>query len=417
MTDETIAIDELVQDPANARKHPKRNTDATRASLTRFGAARSIVVDGKGVVRAGNATVEAAKAAGIDKARVIDAHGDELIVVRRKGWSDTEATAYAIADNRTGELAEWDEDVLGPTLEQLRLDPDIDELVTGFDVAEIDALIRGNGHEAEQDEVPEVADGDPLVRAGEVWMLGRHRVICGDATVEGHVSAVLAGCRPMLTVTDPPYGVEYSPTWRDNIAYAANRRTAQPANDDRADWSEAWALAPGEVLYTWTAPGDLAIQAGLGVQQAGFEIRNQCIWVKPNFPISRGHYTYQHEPCWYAVRKGRKSHWIGDPKVSTVWKITPVEIDKTLEEGRGGHSTQKPVECMARPIRNHKGDVYDPFLGSGTTLIAAEQLDRTCYGIEIEPKFMDVIIRRWQQFTGQQATRESDGVKFDDLAH
>jgi len=130
------------------------------------------------------------------------------------------------------------------------------------------------------------------------------------------------------------------------------------------------------------------ILTGYALQQAGYEIRNQIIWRKPHFPISRGHYTYQHEPCWYGVKKGRTAHWVGDHNASTVWEIA---LDKNVE---GGHSTQKPLECMARPIRNHEGDVYEPFVGSGTTMVAAEQAGRACYGMEIEPKYIAVTLER-----------------------
>jgi DNA modification methylase len=127
---------------------------------------------------------------------------------------------------------------------------------------------------------------------------------------------------------------------------------------------------------------------GVALQKAGFEIRYQIMWRKPHFPVSRGHYTYQHEPCWYGVRKGRQSHWIGDHNASTVWDIT---LDKNVA---GGHSTQKPLECMARPLRNHEGDVYEPFAGSGTTIVAAEQLGRRCYALEIEPAYVAICLER-----------------------
>ena len=148
--------------------------------------------------------------------------------------------------------------------------------------------------------------------------------------------------------------------------------------------------------YCWHADRHAStVQTSLIV--AGFEIRNQVIWAKPGFVISRGHYNWQHEPCWYSVRKGSTASWAGDHSQSTLWEIT---LDKNVD---GGHSTQKPVECMARPIRNHSGDVYDPFLGSGTTVIACEQLGRRCYGLEIEPKYVDVILQRWENFTGKTA--------------
>jgi DNA modification methylase len=201
-------------------------------------------------------------------------------------------------------------------------------------------------------------------------------------------------------VTDPPYGVNYDPNWRNEAAKAgslafASRRTGIVVNDDRIDWTDAYLLFPGDVAYTWSPGGYREIVAGLALQKAGFQIRNQIVWVKPNFAISRGHYNYQHEPCWYGVRKGRKAHWIGDNNASTIWKFS---LDKNAD---GGHSTQKPLACMATPIANHEGDVYDPFLGSGTTLIACENLGRRCRAVEIEPKYVAVALERWSQATGK----------------
>lgn len=241
------------------------------------------------------------------------------------------------------------------------------------------------------------------VEPGQVWALGEHRLICGDCTDPETVARVLQGEKPALMVTDPPYGVNYDPNWRNEAAEAgflsfAPRRTGIVTNDDRIDWSDAYALFPGDVAYTWSPGGDPVILTGVALQKAGFQIRNQIIWVKPHFPISRGHYTYQHEPCWYGVRKGRQAHWIGDKNASTTWKIA---LDKNVD---GGHSTQKPLACMATPIANHEGDVYDPFLGSGTTLIACERLGRRCRAVEIEPGYVAVCLERWATMTGQTPT-------------
>lgn len=240
---------------------------------------------------------------------------------------------------------------------------------------------------------------------GDVWILGGHRLRCGDSTNASDVSAALGDGHPTLMVTDPPYGVDYDPNWRNEAAKAgklayADRRVGEVANDDREDWTPAWKLFPGAVGYVWHAGRHAsAVQASL--LAADFEIRNQVIWAKSNFPISRGHYHWRHEPCWYAVRKGKTANWIGDRKQTTLWEIN---LDKNVE---GGHSTQKPVECMARPIRNHDApEVYDPFLGSGTTISAAEQLGRRCFGLELEPRYCDVIVERWQTLTGGKAKRE-----------
>ena len=160
-------------------------------------------------------------------------------------------------------------------------------------------------------------------------------------------------------------------------------------NDDRANWSDAWDIIPCDVIYHWSASGNQMIEAASGLLDAGFQIRSQLIWRKTHLPISRGHYRGQHEPCWYAVKKGGTAHWQGDHSQSTVWEV----------------STQKPVELFTRAIVNHEGDVLDPFTGSGTCLIACEQTGRTCYAMELDPHYCDVILARWEAFTGKVAER------------
>jgi DNA modification methylase len=206
-------------------------------------------------------------------------------------------------------------------------------------------------------------------------------------------------------VTDPPYGVEYDPNWRNEADRANGEKigahaTGRVENDDRADWSEAWGLFPGDVAYVWHG-GRYASAVQNSLESAGFDIRCQIIWAKSRFAISRGHYHWQHEPCWYAVRRGSKGHWTGDRSQSTLWQI---EHNKS----ETGHGTQKPVEAMRRPMLNNSSAgqaVYDPFMGSGTSIIAAETTGRVCYGIEIEPKYVDVAIQRWEQFTEKKAKR------------
>jgi len=211
-------------------------------------------------------------------------------------------------------------------------------------------------------------------------------------------------------VTDPPYGVEYDAHWRVDAGLSQETSAlGRVINDDRADWRDAWALFPGDVTYVWHA-GQYANIVVDSLAACDFKIRSQIIWVKNNIVMSRGDYHYKHEPCWYAVRKNKKGHYCGGRKQSTVW-----EIDKP-RKSETGHSTQKPVECMKRPIENNSSPgqaVYDPFLGSGTTLIAAEMTGRSCHGLELHPPYCDVIIKRWQDFTGESAKLESDGESFD----
>lgn len=180
-------------------------------------------------------------------------------------------------------------------------------------------------------------------------------------------------------------------------------------NDHRADWREAWSLFPGDVAYVWTASLK-APEVVSGLEACGFFPRALIIWAKPQLTISRGHYHWQHEPCWYAVRKGKTGHWAGDRKQSTLWTIHQ-------DPNTTGHSTQKPVECMLRPMVNNSSPgqaVFDPFLGSGTSLIAGEVCGRQVLGIELDPLYVDVCCRRWQDFTGRQAVHEKTGRTFQE---
>ena len=232
---------------------------------------------------------------------------------------------------------------------------------------------------------------------GQIWEIpsstasAAHRLVCGDGTVAKDVAALLAGAKPHLMVTDPPYGVDYDPKWRADAGVNKNDgKLGAVANDGRADWREAWALFPGSVVYVWHA-GRYASVVQESLSVSGFEVVCQIIWAKDRFALSRGDYHWQHEPCWYAVKKGSKHRWCGARDQSTLW-----EIPRADDAGHG-HDTQKPVECMMRPIQNNSkpGDVvYDPFVGSGTTMVAAEQSGRTCYGMELEPEYCAVILER-----------------------
>ncbi len=372
-------------------------------ALQKVGAARSIVIDEDNVILAGNGVTEAAAEAGITKVRVIDAAGDELIAVRRSGLTEDQKLALAIYDNRTGELATWNAD-------QIREDAanglDLEPFFFADELKLLLADGAGTAGRTDPDEVP--AERHTGIVAGDLFELGPHRLLCGDATAQGDVARLMGDVVPFLMVTDPPYGVDYDPDWRNEaadkglIAHAA-RRVGKVANDDRLDWTPAWELSPASVCYCWHAGRHAAaVQASL--ECARFEIRCQIIWGKSRFAISRGHYHWQHEPCWYAVRKGSSAAWIGDRSQTTLWTAT---LDKNVD---GGHSTQKPVELMLKAIRNHSGDVYDPFCGSGTTLIAAEQLSRKCLAMEILPAYCQVIIDRWEAFTGQKAVKVGDAV-------
>jgi len=394
MKTELVPIDSLTFDPSNVRKHGEKNLATIKASLNRFGQQKPIVVDANGVVRAGNGTLAAAKALGWKEVSVV-----------RSTLAGSEATAYAIADNRTAELAEWDDDALAQTLAALQIEDDALAEATGFDLSEIEKLTAPT--EVEEDEVPE-PPADPITKPGDLWTLGDHRLLCGDSTKAEDVKRLMAGESPFAMITDPPYGVKLDQSWRDKAlgdkAMGPGNRNVV-ANDDKADWTETWSLFGGDVAYVWHA-GKFSDVVMASLRNVGFEICQQLIWNKSVMVMGRSDYHFKHEPCWYAVRKGRTHGWIGDRKQTTVIDAkSPNHIMSGSDEEKTDHPTQKPVECMAYLMRNHDGSVYDPFLGSGTTLIAAEQLGRKCYGMEISPAYCDVIVKRWETLTGKKATR------------
>ncbi len=267
----------------------------------------------------------------------------------------------------------------------------------------------------EEDEPITLGDEkDAKTKLGDLYELGDHLLICGDSTNPDDVNRVLDGKEVVLMVTDPPYGVNYDPAWRNNIKSegkfkAATKMIGKVLNDDQSDWSITYSLFKGSIAYVWHA-GKISGTVYQNLDDCDFEIVSQIIWNKQNFTFGRGDYHWKHEPCYYAVRKGHKHNWQGDRKQSTVWDISnlnPVGRKKTddADDEVQGHGTQKPIECMGRPIKNHTkiGDwVYDPFLGSGTTLIAAEKLKRKCIGIELSPAYCDLIVKRYINLIAKQ---------------
>jgi DNA modification methylase len=382
-------IETLIPYARNARTHSDAQIAQIASSIREWGWTIPVLVDETGSLIAGHGRVLAARQLGI---------GEVPSMVAR-GWSDAKIRAYRLADNRLGELSGWDNELLGLELADLKLLGASD--LIGFSEDEISALtITGNPGLTDPDDVPEVVEA--TTQPGDVWTLGRHRLVCGDATSEVDVSRCLAGVRPHLMVTDPPYGVDYDPTWRSRILHdGASRAEGIVNNDGRFNWEDAWLLAPCTVAYVWTS-GRYVPESILSLESAGFERRCLIVWAKSRQVLGRGHYHSQEEECWYAVRKGHTGSWSGSRSQTTLWQIDNNRSNET------GHSAQKPVECMRRPIENNSSPgqaVYDPFVGSGTTLIAAEMTGRACHAIEISPHYCDVAVERWQRFTGQTATR------------
>lgn len=401
------SVAELIPYARNARTHSEAQVAQIAASIREWGWTNPVLIDETGGIIAGHGRILAARKLKIEDVPCIVA----------TGWSEAQKRAYILADNQLAMNAGWDMDLLKVEIGDLK-DEGFDLGLMGFDGAFLDTLMADPGTEGltDPDEVPEVSQF-PVSATGDVWVLGRHRLLCGDSTVATDVDKVLQGVRPLLMVTDPPYGVEYDADWRNHAnlgdgARPNGRAVGTVRNDDKADWTETWALFPGDVAYIWHA-GIHAGTVATSIQTAGFELRGQIIWAKQQFAIGRGHYHWMHEPCWYAVRKGGTAHWAGDRKQTTLWQIDKPRKSET------GHSTQKPVECMKRPIENNSTPgqaVYEPFSGSGTTIIAAEMTGRQCFAIELAPEYVDVAVKRWQAFTGRDATLDGTDRTFNEIA-
>lgn len=399
---EVAEIKTLQINARNARLHGDDQIGQLMKSIEKFGFTVPILIDEKKMVIAGHGRLEALKRLGHKLAPVI------LL----NHLTENEKRAYILADNQIPMLADWDLPLLKEELDYLNQE--------GFELEDIgfgDEEVQGIFEEekewkkglTDEDEVPDPPQ-KPKTKLGDIYQLGSHRLMCGDATNAGQVKKLLGGIKPMLMVTDPPYGVNYEPEWRNEVAgkygIGAPRALGKVLNDDRFDWIEAIRLFDGDVAYVWHA-GVYAAQVAESLEKAGYDIRSQIIWAKQSLVISRGHYHWQHEPCWYAVKKGKTGHWAGDRKQTTLWQISNRNPrGGEIEDANTNHSTQKPVECMRRPIVNNtkRGEsVYDPFLGSGTTMIAAESTDRACYGMEIDPIYCDMAVRRWEDFVGKKA--------------
>jgi DNA modification methylase len=402
---ERVNVSDLVPYARNARTHSPEQVDQIAASIREWGWTTPVLIDEDGGLIAGHGRVMAAKKLGLR----------DVPAMRADGWSEAQKRAYVLADNKLALNAGWDNELLRVELDGLK-ELDFDLSLTGFADLELSTILADKTEGlTDPDETPE-PPAEPVSVLGDVWLLGKHRIVCGSSTEVESVDKALNGVKPHLMVTDPPYGVEYDADWRNKAMRAdgskvGGRAVGKVLNDDKADWREAWALFPGDVAYVWHA-GNMAHVVAESLLACDLHIRAQVIWAKSQFVIGRGDYHPQHEPCWYAVRKGKTGHYDGGRKQSTLWQIDKPQKSET------GHSTQKPVECMKRPIENNSSPgqaVYEPFSGSGTTIIAAEMTGRSCHAIELNPAYVDVTIERWQNFTGQQATLEATGETFSEV--
>lgn len=401
-----------IKDLKGYSKNPRRLTSEQAAhlqvSLEKFGLIDKPIINSDNTIIGGHQRIKLLKKMG---------HKEVECYIPEKQLTEKEVEELNIRHNKN--TGEFDFDILANEFEPLEL------ISWGFNEQEIfgDIAKEIESTETEDDDALEPCkDEDAVTRPGDIYILGEHRLVCGDSTIPETVELAMGRNEPILMVTDPPYGVNYDASWRDNAGKGVRAKGAVQ-NDDKANWSITYSLFKGSVAYIWH--GDKhSSEVAKNIEACGFDITAQIIWKKQHFALSRGDYHWQHEPCWYAVRKGANHNWKADRKQTTVWEIANLNaFGKSKDEDeRTSHGTQKPLECMAKPIRNHtdKGDwVYDPFLGSGTTLIAAEQLGRRCIGIELSSAYCDVIVNRWLNYrkkNGLSCEFSRNGVVLEQLS-
>jgi DNA modification methylase len=390
-------------------RNPRKNDHAVEqmaGAIRDFGFRIPIIAKSTGEICDGHLRYKAALRLGLEKVPVILA--DDL--------TETQLKAFRILANRSATWAEWDEDLLRLELEELQ-EADFDLALTGFDADELLEIMAGEettteGH-TDEDAAPEVPI-TPVSKPGDVWICGQHRLLCADSTEAASYDTLLGNERVAMIFQDPPYNVDYANTAKDKL-----RGTNRPIlNDNLGDGFQDFLLAAFKpalarcngAVYVAMSSSELdTLQAAF--RAAGGKWSTFIIWAKNTFTLGRSDYQRQYEPILYGWPEGATRHWCGDRDQGDVWHFNKPRVNDL-------HPTMKPVELVERAIRNSSrpGDVVlDPFGGSGTTLIAAEKSGRQARLIELDPKYVDVIVRRWQEWSGKQAVREADGVRFDDL--
>jgi DNA modification methylase len=390
--------DKLIPYARNARTHSDAQVAQIAASIAEFGFTNPILAGSDGVIVAGHGRLAAAQKLGLASVPVVVL--DHLTATQRR--------ALVIADNRIAENAEWDEAMLRVELADLQ-DEGFDLDLTGFDADALAELMAGdepvNDGQTDEDAVPDVGE-TPVSRPGDVWQLGPHRLLCGDATVAASYDALLDGEEVDMVFTDPPYNVNYANSAKDKL----RGKDRAILNDNLGDGFYDFLLAALTPILAHCRGGIYVAMSSseLDVLQAAFRAAGGkwstfIIWAKHTFTLGRADYQRQYEPILYGWPEGAQRHWCGDRDQSDVWQIKKPQKNDL-------HPTMKPVELVERALRNSSrpGDVVlDPFGGSGTTLIAAEKSGRVARVMELDPKYADVIVRRWEDFTGKKAIREA----------
>ncbi len=430
LTIRRVPLDELHLDPVNAREHGDRNMDSIRSSLARFGQAEPLVVlKGTGRVIGGNGRLAAMRDLGWAECDVVEIDTDAVT-----------ATALSIALNRTAELAEWNEPVLGQILDSLRTEGAIEGIGYSGDeidllLAEIQADLEDADGELEQDAAPELPEA-ATTRSGDLWVLGEHRLLCGDSALEGDVDRLLDGAEVHLVNTDPPYNVKVEPRSNNAIAaglssFSSSGKATGPmrpkdrplTNDFMSDEAfaqmlRAWfgnvsrVLVPGRAFYIWGGWTNLGNYPS-ALAESGLYFSQGIVWVKEHPVLTRKDYMGNFEFAFHGWREGAAHQWFGPNNATDVWSI------KKLNHTAMVHLTEKPVELAARAMRysSRKGEhVLDLFGGSGSTMAAAERLERRAFLMEIDPLYCDVIVQRWEKLTGREAVLDGTGETFAAVA-
>ena len=403
-----INIDELIPYANNARTHSKDQINKLRSSLREFGFINPILIDKDYNIIAGHGRVMAAREEGIK----------EVPCVLVEHLTDAQKKAYILADNRLAMDAGWDDEMLVLELENLKeLDFDMD--LTGFDAAEIDELFSNIHDKDVQDDdfdVDAALEEEPISKQGDIWLLGRHRLICGDSTKAEIYEKLMEGKKANLCVTDPPYNVNYT-------AGSENERTIKNDNMEDKKFYEFLltafknvldALDDGAAAYVFHADTE-GLNFRKAFKDAGFHLANVCIWAKQSLVLGRSDYQWQHEPILYGWKPTGKHRWYSDRKQTTIWNF-----DRPTKSEL--HPTMKPVPLVAYPIQNSSMSnciVLEPFAGSGSTLIACEQTGRICYAVELDEKYADVIVKRYIEYVGSDEEvfliRDGEKVKYKDM--
>ena len=398
------SINSLLSDHKNARRRTDRSAELIKESLQRYGAARSIVIDEDNRILAGNGTIEGAKAAGIKNVRIIETDGTEVIAIKRSGLSEDEKVGLALADNRTADLSEWDQAMLHTLSQEHDLSPwfnqeDLNELLA------VTELPPEEG-KTDPDDVPEAPE-EPITKPGDLWILGNHRLLCGDSTDVLAVERLMDGQKADMVFTDPPYGVDY------DGGHATEKRREKLQNDDDVNMYDLpvknafLASNDDAALYLWFSDS-YASEVITGLNEAGYQVRSWIIWNKnvAQFGAIGAQYKMKHEPCIYAFKKGKAPNWNGPTNEVTIW-------DVARDHRNEHHPTQKPTALAERAMGNHRVKlVLDLFGGSGSTLIAAEKTRRQARLMELDPAYCDVIVKRWEDFTGNTAVCHPSDAHF-----